>query len=67
MKIRVCDMCGDELEDDKILSKRYKVKIKKIYTSNGYLKNQKYDICDACMNNIAKKIREETDETEGET
>ena len=62
MKIRICDLCSDELDDYKILSKRYKVKIKKIYTSDGYLKTKKYDICDACMNNIAKKIREESGE-----
>lgn len=62
MKIRVCDICGDELEDYKILSKRYKVKIKMIYTSNGYLKSKKYDICRVCMSNIAEKIREESGE-----
>ena len=66
MKVRVCDICGSELEDGKILSNRYKVKIKKVYTSNGYLKTKKYDICRVCMNKIINNVREEADETEGD-
>ena len=65
MKIRVCDICGDEIENDKSLSKRFKVKIKMVYTSGGYLKTKKYDICRVCMNKIINEISEETDETEG--
>ena len=67
MKIRVCDICGDVLEDYKSLDKRYKVKIKMIYVSGGFLKNKKYDLCKVCMNKIMYEIREATDETEGET
>lgn len=67
MKIRVCDICGSELDDDKVLSKRFKVKIKMIYASvGGCLKTKKYDICRACMNKIVNNIDEATDETEGD-
>ena len=61
MKIKICDLCGDELDDYKILSKRYKVKVKKIYERGGYLQTKKFDLCAKCMRNIAKKIYEESE------
>ena len=62
MRIRICDICSAELDDYKILSKRYKVKVKMIYERNGCLQTKKYDLCAECMRNIAGKIREESGE-----
>ena len=69
MRIRICDICGAKINDYEILSKSYdvepyqfKVKVKMIYKSNGYLKTMKYDLCAECMVDIAKKIREESGE-----
>lgn len=62
MKIKICDLCGDVLDDYKILSKRYKVKIKMIYEREGYLRTKKYDLCEKCMRNITEKICEKSEE-----
>lgn len=62
MRIRICDICSAELDDYKILSKRYKVKVKMIYERSGYIQTKKYDLCEECMKNIAEKIREESGE-----
>lgn len=66
MKIRICDMCGVEIDDDAVTNERYIVKLKDIATRLGITRTKRYDLCNKCMQSIARKIREETDGTEGE-